>query len=450
MLTSTVASLRPHPQLPPGISQALYDYAPQWSPWLYASGENLQAVVRDVIAQALMAERVLPKFKRTRARRADDLEIFKGIIEALVAHVVYEYWRGAGVVSISLSKTTLGRASRYLSPLQSEQLPKILALLSSPELNFLTVIPGTKATVFTEGRLTRILAGPRLINRIDGTTIGDIDRKDGEEIVLLKSDRDDRTGIANLIDYPDSELADGYRSEIARINAHLLAADIEYRGSSVLFDEGKRHLVRRFTRGQWGCGGRLWGGFWDSPMTKQNRLQNIRINSERVVSVDFSSMVVRLAYAHVGVEPPASDLYESITFIGTNGQPVALPRAVVKKIVAARLNGAKDWPEELRGYRTGLPWRAVVAALKESHAPIADIFDQDLGQQLAFTESEILVDALLRLIEQDVTALPLHDCVLVAESDEIAATGALLDSFKFHTNQTARITIERASQENCT
>jgi hypothetical protein len=153
-------------------------------------------------------------------------------------------------------------------------------------------------------------------------------------------------------------------------------------------------------------------------------------------------MILRLAYAYAGAAPPAGDLYE-ITFKGTNGAPVVLPRAVIKKVVSARLNGAKEWPEELREHRAGLPWRSVVASLKEAHARIGEVFDRDLGQELAFTESEILVDALLGLVDVDVIALPLHDCILVAESDEAAATAAMLAAFKFHTNQDGRVSVER-------
>jgi hypothetical protein len=425
---------------------ALYDHAPAWSPWLYAHGATLRAVVRDVIEQSLRAESVLPNFKRARARRPKDLEVFQGTVDALVSHVVFEYLRGAGPVSVVLANEVLRRVSRYRSPLQSTQLPQVIKLLGSPDLGFLKVIPGMKATAFTEGRLTRISAGPRLVSRLEGVTLDDIARKPGEEVVLLKSDRDDQSGLANLINYPDNAFADEVRVEVRRINAHLTAADIEYTGTSLLFDERKRHLVRRFTRGQWGCGGRLWGGFWDSPMTKAERLANIRISGERVVSVDFSSMVIRLGYAYAGTIPPAGDLYE-ITFKGTDGVPKVLPRAVVKKIVAARFNGAKDWPEELREHRVGLSWRAVVASLKEAHPPIADVFDRDMGQELAFTESQILVSALLRLVDEGVTALPLHDCVLVAESDEAGATAAMLDSFQFHARQSGCVAIERAPKE---
>src|ERR1700720_2630696 len=115
-------------------ASSFYELAPEWSPWLHSSGPHLQSVVTGVTRQALQAEESIPRVKRQRARRADALSVFHGIIDSLIAHVTYEYIRSGGPISVSLSKKALGRASRYLSPLQSEQLPKIIALLSSPDL----------------------------------------------------------------------------------------------------------------------------------------------------------------------------------------------------------------------------------------------------------------------------------------------------------------------------
>ena len=409
---------------------------------MHAKSDRLKAVVADVASQALNAERIIPAFKRTRARRPADLAVFLGTVEALVCHAAYEYLRGAGLVRLSLSKQNLARASRYLSPLQSKQLPTIVRLLSSPDLGFLTFKAGEAPTPFSPGRQTRIGAGPRLVSRLHGIDLDDIGRRDGEEVILLKGDRDDVANASGLVEYDDTTDTFGYRSEVQKINAHLVAADIEYVGSTPLVDERSRHLVRRFTRAYFGSGGRLWGGFWQR-LQKADRLANVRISGERVVSVDYASMIARIAYAYAGTMPPPGDLY-GFTFKGAEGSPVVLPRGVVKKIFAARLNGAKDWPEELRQHRAGLPWRCVVAGLKEAHAPIAAILDRDLGQAFAFTESEILVDVLLRLIEKDVTALPVHDCIVVAESDLADAERVMLDSFKFHTRQPGCVAIERA------
>ena len=85
-----------------------------------------------------------------------------------------------------------------------------------------------------------------------------------------------------------------------------------------------------------------------------------------------------------------------------------------------------------------------LAAIKEAHPSIAELFGRDLGQTFAFKESSILIDVLLRLGEQDITALPVHDCIVVSECAETIASQVMLDSFKRHTGQQGRIAIERA------
>jgi hypothetical protein len=426
----------------PELAERPADRAPPWNPWLYAKGDRLRAVVAEVCAQALNAEKVIPQFHRKRARRPDDLHTFEAMIEALVAHVAAEHLRCNGAVRLSLDNNTLRRASRYTSELQSSTLPRVVSLLSTPELSFLNVTKGEKATGFTPGRQTTISAGPRLVSRLGGVSLDDVDRRPGEELILLKGLKDTETGTAELVEYTDNELTEGYRGEMRRLNAFLADADVSYIGDDPTVDDRDRFLRRRFTRGDFFSGGRVWGGFWQQ-MKKGDRLAHVLIDSEPVVSLDFQAMIVSLAYAYVGRPTPEGDPY-TITFTGTDDAPVVLPRRIVKKIVAARLNGSKEWPSELREFRPGLSWRSVVETLKQRHAPIAPLFDLDMGQSLMFTESEVLTDALLNLADDGVVALPIHDCIVVAESDLDAARGALLDSFKFHTRQTARITVERA------
>jgi hypothetical protein len=403
-------------------------------------------VVADITRQALGAEKIIAAFKRVRARRPADLVTFQATVEAVIAHVAYEYLRCAGPVRLSLSNNVLRISNRYLSPIQGKQLPRVIDLLSTPELAFLTVVKGAAPTAFGAGRQTRISAGPRLVSRLEGVTVDDVGRRPGEELVLLKGHRDERTGIAELVDYTDDTFTEQYRTEVRGLNTFLAGADVRYVGETPLVDERDRHLTRRFTRESFGSGGRLFGGFWQS-LRKQDRLANVLINSEPVASIDFRSMVLHIAYAYARQPAPDGDLY-AITFTSTSGSPVVLPRGIVKKIVAARLNGAQEWPAELREHRRGLSWRSVVDALKRAHAPIAELFDLDLGQAFAFTESEVLVDALLSLSADGVVALPVHDCIVVPESDAAAAEHAMLASFKYHTNQIGSVAIERATDNS--
>lgn len=417
--------------------------APEWNPWLHCRGDLLKQRLADMVTQLRHFEQAAPRFRRQRARRPADDATFVHTIDALVAHAAYEHLLGAGAVRYSRDNNVLRRKpGRYVSSLYSTQLPKIIDMMSAPEMGFLALTKYSAPSPFAPGRQPTFRAGPRLISRLDGVNLDEIDRRPGEELVLLKGDRDDQTGIANLIEYDATELTESRRREVRELNEFLAAADIQYFGDAPLVDDRDRFLKRRFTRGGWGTGGRLWGGFWQI-LKKSDRLANVLINSEPVVSVDFSSMVLSLAYAQIAQQPiPPGDLY-AVTFTNTSGQPLVLPRETVKKIIISCLNGAKDWPSDLRQHRSGLPWTRVVSTLKATHAPIAAVFGSDVGQQLTFAESEILIEALLSLKRQGVVALPVHDCIVVAESDTESAVLAMLEAFLFHTRQVGRVALER-------
>ena len=142
--------------------------------------------------------------------------------------------------------------------------------------------------------------------------------------MLLKGEKV-RGKFSDYQEYVDNELTNQYRSEVKRINAALRETNIEYTGEATGIDERFTYLRRVFNNGSFGCGGRLFGGFWQQ-LSKQDRLANILIEGERVVGLDFKAMMVHLAYAYVNAEVPSGDPY---------ALPVALPRATVKQLFGA-------------------------------------------------------------------------------------------------------------------
>jgi hypothetical protein len=434
------------------FEEALDRQAPRWCPWLYAIGPRLQAIVAEVTEQALAAEERLGL--RKRARRPADLAVFMRTVGSLISHAVYEAIRGAGPVRLSLSNRDLRCHSRYLSDLHSKQLPGIVRLLSSA--GYLSVTEGQPETPFSPGRQTRVAATPRLLSMIDGVGADDIARSEGEELVLLRCDRteEDEAGRPELKEYDDTEDTNAYRAEVRELNAWLASADVTYTGSDSLVDPRKRYLQRRFTRGdvKFGNGGRLYGGFW-IPFHKGDRVTDIRINGEEVVEIDFSATFLQLAYAYARTEPPEGDLYQ-ITFSDTSGATVDVPRDLIKSALSARFNGAKGWPDDCRKDHPEsvkvLPWRRFVDCAKAAHPAIALFMDRDCGQEFTFTESEILIDALLAMKRQDVVALPVHDCIVVPASAEVAGVSAMLEAFRFHTGNEGRLKVKRAEHATVT
>lgn len=404
---------------------------PAFDPWLTATGPKLRALV-DWTVSGLLA--TAPK--RLRARRPADAATFAATVEAIVCNLVRCYLLGIPAFRVTRSKRTLARRSRYLSPLLAKQLPVILDLFNE-KMGATDMTLGAR-NPFGLSTQTTVSANDWYVARITerDITLSDISRREGEELVLLKAPKS-ADGSAALEEYDDTETTNEYRAEVRLINAHLRAADIRYLGERRV-DDGDRHLVRRFTRSSFGSGGRLWGSHFWRPLEADDRLNNILINSEHVVAIDFKAMGVALAYAYLRLPLPATDAY-------TFGAPLGLSRDACKVLMSACLFNEGEltqWPRVLQGTTDGVKVATAIEALKSAHPALVPLLFVGLGHAFQFTESEVLVDALLRLVKQGVTALSVHDGIYVATSDVGVATAALLESFHFHTGQHGAVAVE--------
>ena len=136
-----------------------------------------------------------------------------------------------------------------------------------------------------------------------------------------------------------------------------------------------------------------------------------------------------------GVEQPESDIYD-VAGDGTG-------RDGWKKLMNAMLfseGPLKNWPEDTRDhFPAGTKLREAVEMLAAKHAPIAHLFGSGLGFQLMRIESDMLIKVITHLSSVGVTALPLHDAVLVAESKAGVAADAMQAAFRMWTNSPCAI-----------
>ena len=227
--------------------------------------------------------------------------------------------------------------------------------------------------------------------------------------------------------------------EMVRINEYLRSVPLGYSGSeafvpvddwdkaAVPFLTPHHRTVRRVFKGGIDLGGRLYDGFWET-MPRADRFRLLTINGEQVVNVDFGQLFLRLAYANAHQTPPPGDLYDLTGCDHERDNWPAL-REGRKKLVNALLltdKQLRQWPGKTAAERTAVkdcfPPRtrpsAAIADVKQRHSAIADEwFEKGQGMKLHRQESDILVAALLRLIDLRIPALPLHDSVVVASSD---------------------------------
>lgn len=348
--------------------------------------------------------------------RWDASERRKEAVRTLVANLVclvVQYPEGT-LLSLSARKDGATRYDRPKFPVD------VLsgAWRAMEQLGLLVVHTGSRGQWRTTIAPTAVLVGRIADARHRGPI--EVARRAGAETIILKAKiHDDRPKL--LINFVDTDSTRAMRRDMEALNTLLSKADIrlgEERPPVPVF------LTRRFqidgpeAPHAFDRHGRLYGGFWQSlPKTRRHLL---RIEGEPVVDLDFAAMFVQLAYLHAGAAIPNSDPYGDID---------GLPRKAVKKAVASLLcrQGAMvRLPSDLRQL-VGPEWtgRKVEAAIRERHPAIAHLFGVGIGLRLMFTESEIMLTTLRILVGQGLPALPMHDGIMVAATQEAAARWAM-------------------------
>lgn len=397
------------------------------------------------------------KGQRKRTPKRDAYEAYLKLVHMLTAnlaylHILQQHAGVKGGLHVSRSKRVLARKRQKHTSVPgfvNEQLLRLLDTFASTDL-IRQVIPAVE----TRGRMHNPFAKSRkygdstviyptgrflgLMYDLDVNALEDVSRNaQGEEIVLLKShqvDADDWSESSE-VDYPDNAVADKYRATLRQIQKKIDAAMTivihENKPSiktGMLIDSRMTRLRRVFTRNRWDSCGRYYGGWW-MPLGKEERLERIVLDGHRVAELDFSAMMVRLAYGLVRVQPKVGDLYAIPGFTKS--------RDCMKVLMLALLF---DRPGENRkrlpkGARTGLhreekrPTVEIIQALKDYHKPLGRLFGSGAGHDLLFRESQVMTEILLRINALGIVGLPIHDAILVPMNRVEEARGVMEEVF---------------------
>ncbi len=411
-----------------------------FNPWRSAATDAARAVVKDVLGQLGRYEEIFGL--RQRARRPADLASLRATVQALVCDLAHLHLSGGRLgLGITRSNRVLGRRSRYRPPSLNKRLPAILDILSSPELEFVVQEKGFEDP-FGKNQQTRIRPGARLVSRIDeiGMALRDLALDDAREVIWLKRAKADFWDDGDVIEYGDTPETNRFREEVRAINRALHGADIQLttraeEGKSVA-DVGDRAMRRVFTQGRFDCGGRLFGGFWQS-LSKDDRARAIRIGAETVVELDFGQMNPRICYGLARTPAPPGDLYSV--------PDLADYRDGVKTVMNAMLFATKRLTRKPKDTGADLPpdWsiEEVMRAIEHHHPALADYFFAGQGHHIQFIESQILVAVLLTLLSEGIIVLPIHDSILVPLSKTSTAHDVMGKVFRERTGSDASIKV---------
>lgn len=413
-----------------------------FNPWRTPKSDNVRLIIEEVIGMLQAYEEHFGL--RKRKRKPADQETFEQAVSAVLCDVMYHHLLGEqGGVAITRSNTILGRRSRYRPSAYSKKLPAILDLMSAPEMAFITQAMGHQE-YFSAARRTVIAPGRRTLDRIQTHNIklSDFCLADHREVVFLRREKDDFWDDGGNLEYDDTADTVKYRDQLRQINQWLSEGNIDFgelsgttRNQRV--DPFDTHLRRIFTQGRFDSGGRLFGGFWQQ-LSKRDRFETVFIDEEEIVELDFGQMTPRILYGWAQATPAGEDLYQIAGF--------EEHRAGVKQVFNAMVFSTKRLSRMPQGVRKSFlkehSVEQVMRQIEKVHAPISEYFFVGAGHGAQFIESNILVDVLLELKELGVTALPIHDAILVPKSKVVTARSTMLETFRRHTGIEGVVSIE--------
>lgn len=376
--------------------------------------------------ERLSAFEIESKRRRRRRRAGRDQERFEQTVTAILCDVIHaELTEPGSWRYTSFSKETLGRAE-HGPDFITETFPAIVRCMSEQAMALLEFQLGVYSPF--GGRCTTLRAGHHLRCAIQnlGLHYGDLgcDLSLRGDPIRLRGPRKEGQKRGDIVPVLPGEPTETFRREVDRLNHWYSQADL---GCSVLpdgrlCDLSSRYLRRHFNNGRMDHGGRFFGAFWVD-MKAKYRLECLTIGGERVVSLDFGQCAVRIAYGYAGVPAPTGDMYD-VSGLNRDG---------VKKVINALLHSSKElsrFPRDSRpDFGDGYEFHQVLMGIAAHHRPIAHLFGTGFGMIGFFIESQIIVRSLLELMEMGITALPVHDCVLVPRSAALTAKEVLLKNF---------------------
>ena len=416
-----------------------------FNPWRCSSNENSRLLVTEVIEKFFQVE--VKKNLRRRKRKPEDHKRFLKAIEAIICDLIHNHLSDQrSGIAISRSNRVLSRTSRYKNEVLNKTIPYLLDVLELPELQMLEQVVGCINYFYPEknGNLrTVVKAGKHLVHLIQKyhVELEDLGLSDGEETIILKREKNDLWDHGGTLEYEDNDLTNLYRDEMSIINQWIRNADLIYMEP---FNGKDKHnyeldcrlLKRYFTRGSFKSGGRLFGGFWQQ--LKKGHRENLLIDGENIVVLDYSQMSPKILYGYCGLVPEMGDCYliEGYEHF----------RKGIKKVFNAMTFSNEPmtrFPKDINSlFPVNTRFKDVSDAIENEHSGIAHMFYTGIGHYLQFMESQILVEVLLKLIDNGIIALPVHDAVFVGWTHVYKSTQVMEQVFIDMTNVPSVVKVE--------
>ena len=291
-------------------------------------------------------------------------------------------------------------------------------------------------------KLTRIWPTPLLKDIFEECDVNEsliseseqLSTQSSEVILITKKDKTNKN--TTLIDYKDTAETNQWRGDVKFYNDVLARhhIDVGTLPDKEYFNKGlaNKSVVRIFHRAnlKFECGGRLYRAFWESINSRHR--ENILINGNETIELDYSSLHINIAYGKKGVTPPEGDMYDVGDFDSSIDSKIR--RAWIKQMVIVCLN-AKTLQGTLTGFDTklkdskGVPAKTVWESLDKErkthlrktmrdliiakHKAIEEFFCTDCGITFMRIDSDITMEVVTHFAKMNVPVLSVHDSYII-------------------------------------
>ena len=204
-----------------------------------------------------------------------------------------------------------------------------------------------------------------------------------------------------------------------------------------------KYLHRVFSRSSFELNGRFFGA-GHIGLPKLIRKNCLKINDNITIEPDYSSLHIRMLYHREGIQykddpylllcdnEDDRDFYKILQLIAINAETEAKTIGAVRKKI--RDKEYEDYFTD-SGYskKWDLTDKFIVSQLRRfenAHKPIAKYLNSGIGLTLQNMDSQITEAILVRLMEQNIPCLPVHDSYIVQHLHKDALINAMLEEYE--------------------
>lgn len=407
---------------------------------LWSEAEEVISLT-DTLLEMIRTMKARARFKRS--NYTNNLIVF--LANLIKAHTFEDRW-----IAYSRSSRGYNDAPRYNPAHVTRNIVQIADALL--ELGYLEQHLGVQLGF--DKYCTRVKATPKLVDlwKSYGITYDHFYEHPNSEVLILKNTK----GKSPLyLDYEDTKVTNTMRENLIELNSYLEKQNITLNISEAQFEEmikemeekdvnedrefscrakvtpARTRLKRIFNNCTFDNGGRFYHAWW-LEIPKEYR-KHIIINGFKTIELDYSALHPSILYAWKGL-PALEDPY------AIKGYDEKY-RAAIKLALLIMIN-AKSQKAALKAMRNKLSnqyeefnnankVRKLHNAIKETHAPISEYFNSNIGIELQRIDSNIAERVMLRLNGlRPIVALPVHDSFIVPDYAEEFATKIMQEEFE--------------------